>query len=418
MKENHLHVEIEATNICNTRCLHCPHEAISRPVGKMDWDTYQTVIDKVSAGSHSLSVEYAGMGEPLLNPEIYRFISYVSARGATKITTNASALTEQNIAKLVEVGLSNITISFNGTDKELYELMMGGLSFERAQQHLDKLMEMTRDAPLTVAANVSVTRHTQGRLREIKGYLNERGINHISFSKCHSRGGFLKSPAVCTTPMPARDRYRCDIFTNTLFVSWTGIVLSCCHDLSGVGQIGNLREETLEAILEKKDKINAQGVKFDICKSCNDLYRFMFDITPDGRPIADWIYTLYTGNAEEEAGGPVPADLPAITPPVQKAGLKDQNSLTEWLYDIYLQEGQLSKLLSYLSGSIVEKERQNQELWKKMNEQQARFDAVLQDIYSSRGWRFLQRLKRVHQALIPLGSRRDRFYQKIIKPSG
>ncbi|HUF39912.1 MAG TPA: hypothetical protein VMN57_15410 [Anaerolineales bacterium] len=36
MKPPHLHVEIEPTHNCNTRCFHSPHETITRPVGLMD----------------------------------------------------------------------------------------------------------------------------------------------------------------------------------------------------------------------------------------------------------------------------------------------------------------------------------------------------------------------------------------------
>lgn len=74
MSIDFLHVEIEATNICNTRCLHCPHELITRPFGKMDWKTFQTILDKIKDSAAEFSIEFSGMGEPLLNPLIYNFI--------------------------------------------------------------------------------------------------------------------------------------------------------------------------------------------------------------------------------------------------------------------------------------------------------------------------------------------------------
>jgi MoaA/NifB/PqqE/SkfB family radical SAM enzyme len=138
MSDRHVHVEIEPTNTCNTRCLHCPHETISRPSGKMEWSTYQTVLDKVTAYTPHFNVEYAGMGEPLLNPSVYDFIQYVSSQGSTSLTTNASALTPHNMQRLIDADLARLTISFNGDDPELYELMMGKLSFERAQENLHR----------------------------------------------------------------------------------------------------------------------------------------------------------------------------------------------------------------------------------------------------------------------------------------
>ena len=145
-----------------------------------------------------------------------------------------------------------------------------------------------------MGANVSVTRQTQNHLVEIREYLESAGVTNIFFSKCHHRGGFLKGDLVCQTPPPPVDDYRCDIFTKTIFVAWTGQVLSCCHDLAGDNVVGDLQVETLSKIVDRKKNIALNGVKFDICKGCNDLYRFMDDPTLDREPIADWVYELYT----------------------------------------------------------------------------------------------------------------------------
>src|SRR5262245_53995975 len=104
MNAGHLHVEIEPTNQCNTRCLPCPHETITRPSGQVDLETYRHVIDQVQALTPDFSVEYAGMGEPLLNPLIYEFVSLIPQHLTTSLTTNASALTERNALRLVEAG--------------------------------------------------------------------------------------------------------------------------------------------------------------------------------------------------------------------------------------------------------------------------------------------------------------------------
>lgn len=288
------HIEIEATNHCNTRCLHCPHETISRPTGKMSMAAYETIVSKVLAKHPRISVEYAGMGDPLLNPAIYGFIQHVNAVASTSLTTNAAALTPNNMEKLIDVGLDYVTISFNGPDKELYELMMGGLSFDTAQKRIRMAVEMAQGQRTKVRANVSVTKQTQPRLTELKHYLNDAGIENIFFSKCHTRGGFLRQTDICDTPQPPqRADTRCDIFTNTLFVAWSGDVLACCHDLSGKTRLGNLVDDDLDEILDKKSRIAQRGVMFNICRGCVDMYRYMNDSTPDQQPLAEWIYTLY-----------------------------------------------------------------------------------------------------------------------------
>jgi hypothetical protein len=394
MNNPHLHVEIETTNICNTVCLHCPHDAITRPYGKMDWATYQKSIDQIIEYTPHRNFEYAGMGEPLLNPLIYQFVEYAHDQGATSLTTNASALTPQNIDRLIQSGLSHLTISFNGEDPAIYELMMGGLDFERAQRNLHTAVQMSQGTRMTVGANVSVTRQTQERLVDIRRYLNDAGIKDIYFSKCHNRGGFLKGDLVCTTPPPPVDDDRCDIFTNTLFISWSGDVLSCCHDLAGSTTLGSLNTETLHEILHKKQEIASHGVRFDICANCNDLYRYMNDRPADGREIADWVYDLYS--------------LP------NEANTHQASALSEWLYSLYSLEGQKDRFFSILSAQIELKEKQIQALEAAQQQETAVLKSKLDEILSSRSWKTIQHFQNFRLFLIPKGSRREAWFLKII----
>jgi MoaA/NifB/PqqE/SkfB family radical SAM enzyme len=163
------HIEVEPTNQCNTLCVHCPHDKISRPMGMMDWETYRAVIDRVSeyVGEARFAAAFTGMGEPLLNPLVYRFIQHISARAVTSLTTNASALTAVNAQRLVEAGLDRLVVSFNGDDPELYEAVMGGLDFLGAENYLKGALEICQGTRTQVWANISVILPTQERLAEI-----------------------------------------------------------------------------------------------------------------------------------------------------------------------------------------------------------------------------------------------------------
>ena len=393
-KKIHLHVEIEPTNICNTECLHCPHDAISRPYGKMDWDTYQTVVDQVLNHTPNHNFEFAGMGEPLLNPLIYRFIDYLRGKSPTSVTSNASALTPANTEKLIQAGLNHLTISFNGEDKTIYELMMGGLNFERAEKNLRNAILMAQGTQMVVGANVSVTRQTQERLADIRKYLNDAGVTDIYFSKCHNRGGFLKGDLVCTTPAPPSESYRCDIFKNTLFVAWTGEILSCCHDLSGATSLGDLHSLKLNSVLENKERITQSGVRFDICRNCNDLYRFMDDQPVGSKDIGDWIYNLYAGlNLESHP---------------------ERSSLSEWIYSVYAQEGQQKRFFSNLTYQIDDKDQQIRNLVIINTQEIEGLKAQLGEIYSSRSWKLIQRFQRFRLSIIPKGSKREGWFRAFL----
>ena len=290
--------EIEATNRCNARCLHCPRDAMTRPLGMMSWDTFETVADKILRLRGVRVFSFSGMGEPTLNPDLPRFIAYVSNRVSTVLTTNASMLSSAMIQRWIEAGLGHVAVSFNGHDAALYRLMSGGLELERVDKRLRTLVRLAGDR-LHISANVSVTIQTRPHLAKIRDYLFDLGIRDVHFSMCHNRGGYLRDRTVCDTPLPPVGEGRCDIFASTLFVAWNGRVLACCHDLEAKGEIGDLLTEGLETIVERRGRILQEGVRFPMCKHCNDMYRFARDHTPDGRPLSEWIYLLSTNDGSE-----------------------------------------------------------------------------------------------------------------------
>lgn len=263
----------------------------------MTWETFQIVADKVLAFGKTQAIDFAGMGEPTLNPNLPRFIEYFKGRIPTYITTNASALTPKNVERLIEAGLGTMIISYNGADAETYELMMGGLNFERAEKYIADAVQRAQGR-MRVVANVSVTKQTRPKLAEIRRRLNDLGIEKISFSLCHNRGGHLKGDGICDTPIPPRSLKQCDIFDYTLFVAWTGDVLACCHDLDGVGKIGNLVDQPLEDIVRYKEGLRGQGAIFPMCATCNDLYRFSGQANIAGRPVSEWVYALHADQSE------------------------------------------------------------------------------------------------------------------------
>lgn len=270
---------------------------MTRPHGTMSWSVFQPIADRVLGSQEFDAICFSGMGEPLLNPDLPRFVSYLSGRFPVSVTTNASLLTVDRIQALVEARVNTVIVSFCGHDAELYALMMKGLDFEKANDHVRRLVELGQDK-LSIMANVSVTRQTQPYLAQIRQHLQTLGIDEVIFAKCHSRGGYLEDPLICETPMPLLGEGRCDIFDNTLFVAWDGRVLACCHDLEARGALGDLVTEELDQILAKKRRIVQQGVRFPMCDKCNDMYRFADDPTPDDSPLSEWIYRLYSSEQQ------------------------------------------------------------------------------------------------------------------------
>ena len=326
--------EIEATNLCNTRCLHCPHEVMRRPRGMMTWATFETVVRQIRehVRGERFSLSFTGLGEPLLNPAISQFIQHVSADAFTSFSTNGIFLTEPNVRRLIDAGLDVIYLSFDGDDAELYARMTGGLSFEKVTANMRRVVELSRGSRLRILANVCITKANQHRLVQIKRLLEQEGVGPVIFSLVHSRGGNLQDRSICDTPPMPEEHWICDVMRNTLFVDWRGRVLICSNDLHGEHSLGDLTTEPLPVVLQRRAELLAQAVPPEICRDCNDILKAGGDSPlPSGAGgiLREWIYDLYRDNGEP---------LSAATPPLK------------WIYRIYGQEQRLDRLVNRLLG--------------------------------------------------------------------
>jgi hypothetical protein len=324
--------EFELTNRCNTRCLHCPHEVMSRPSGRLTWDTFKTITDKIRAHvkGERFALQLSGMGEPLLHPEIDRFIKHVSADAITSFSTNGLALTQRNVERLINAGLDRIYFSFNGDEPELFSRMMGGISFERVLANLRGAIKATETSRLEVWANLTVAKTNRDHLTSITRLLEDEGIAGVCYSMAHTRGGSLRDPSVFDTPPIPADVTHCEVLRSTLFIDWRGQTFICDHDIHGEHSLGNLVSESLEAILERRQRLIDEGVTFRICGECNDVLKMGVKIFPDGYSgtLRDWVYDVYRDD--------------------DRAALADESPQIRWLYDLYVRESRTDRMVKRL----------------------------------------------------------------------
>jgi hypothetical protein len=326
------HAEIEATSRCTTRCLHCPHEALGRPAGRMSWECYVAVVEQIRAHvrGERFSLSFSGMGEATLNPLIFDFIRHVSADAKTSFATSGAALTEGNIGRLIDAGLDTIYVSFNGDEPEVFARMSGGLSFTKTLADLRRAIARTRGTRLSIAANVSITKANRDRVTRLKHLLETEGVPTISFSLCHSRGGNLQDTSVCDTPPMGVERWACDVMQNTLFVDWRGRAHICDHDLHDEYELGDLTTESLAVVLTRRQRIIDDGCALEICRQCNDVMKIggTFPLESHaGGIFRDWIYYLYQ-------------DLPDP--------LSEANEPMKWIFRIYEKEGRTDRFANRL----------------------------------------------------------------------
>jgi len=120
-------VYIEVTNHCNSLCVSCPltynHFLPQEPKHHLGWDNFRRIVDQFPRLDR---VILHGIGEPLLNKELPRFVAHLKERSAEVLfNTNAILLDQKRGDALVEAGLDELRVSLDAVTPELYSQLRG-----------------------------------------------------------------------------------------------------------------------------------------------------------------------------------------------------------------------------------------------------------------------------------------------------
>ena len=263
-------VDIELTNQCDTECLMCPREYLSRPKGMMSDDVFKIVSDKyVREGS---LITFSGMGDPLSHPRVFEWISDIRSKNSdVGIVINPASLNEEVSQKLIEARPNSITISFPSIQKEVFEKLCPTVLFDDALKRTQELVDLSRGKVGLRIAGIT-TEINCDEQKEYISFWKERDI--ISdMTACHGRGGNLKDSDIYELKTFGLDSGRCGLFQFHTFVTWDAEVLACCHDLTGATRIGNLINDDVSIIAESKQNILKDVMPFHVCQQCDEPLR-------------------------------------------------------------------------------------------------------------------------------------------------
>jgi MoaA/NifB/PqqE/SkfB family radical SAM enzyme len=88
-----------------------------------------------------------GIGEPLLNPDLFRMITYLKGRGVTVVfNSDAIGLTEKKRRDLIQSGLDELRVSMDAATPETYRAIRGVATFDRVVENVTALGELKRES--------------------------------------------------------------------------------------------------------------------------------------------------------------------------------------------------------------------------------------------------------------------------------
>jgi MoaA/NifB/PqqE/SkfB family radical SAM enzyme len=118
---------LEVTNYCNSLCASCPltynHFLPYEPRHHLSWDNFRRIVDQFPRLER---VVLHGIGEPLLNRHLPRFVAHLKERGAHVLfNTNAILLDQRRGDALVAAGLDELRVSLDAVTPEMYARLRG-----------------------------------------------------------------------------------------------------------------------------------------------------------------------------------------------------------------------------------------------------------------------------------------------------
>jgi len=134
--------QIETTLRCNLACPMCENRLIKDPKNDMTLEQFRKVIDGMPT---LISINLTGIGESLLNKDIFDMIAYAKKKGIyVWFTTNGTLLVEHVNKRLIELGVDELVISFDAADPAMFEQIRLGATFKQVTGNLREFVALKK----------------------------------------------------------------------------------------------------------------------------------------------------------------------------------------------------------------------------------------------------------------------------------
>ena len=132
---------LETTNRCDSECQTCLRTFNTlEPPKDLTLAEVQRLVDQFPVLER---VVLHGIGEPLLNKQIFEIVAYLKTKGATVLfNSDAISLTQKRAAQLIASGLDEYRVSMDAATRETYARIRGVDQFARVIRNVGYLVSL------------------------------------------------------------------------------------------------------------------------------------------------------------------------------------------------------------------------------------------------------------------------------------
>lgn len=177
-------MDYEVTSRCNFRCKMCLLSTFTggKRAEDLSFEMFKKSLDEMYG---LIEIKLQGLGEPLLNPELFDMILYAGERDIwTRTTINGSLLhINENYKRLVDSNPGEVQVSVDGATKEVFESIRIGSNFERIVENVTKLNDYSSlSGKLLTRCWTVVQKSNVHQLEDILRLAHKTGFKRITFS--------------------------------------------------------------------------------------------------------------------------------------------------------------------------------------------------------------------------------------------
>lgn len=280
---------IETSSICNAKCTFCVYASEKRPKIIMSDEIFNLIIERIKQEGITPTIfDLFFLGEPLLDPKLFRRISILKENFpevSVQITSNFSTANAEKIMQLLSCGLDEINISLNAASPETYEKAMG-LDYNTTVANINNLIELRNQTNSNLKIQLSMVLCDINKSEELKFYkLWYKKVDSIRLQRMAEWSGHIQLGLKSRYNLN-KFQYPCkDLFERIPILS-NGDYALCCQDSSGSTSLNITKTSILEAfsapIYDNLRKIHLDG-NIQNCSRC----RKCFGVNSSG---ANWIF--------------------------------------------------------------------------------------------------------------------------------
>ena len=285
-------IYVEITNVCNLTCDFCPQT--KRTAEFMDYETFAKILDQIK--EHTDSIYLHVKGEPLLHPDLGRFLDLCKGKGfQVNITTNGTLIHQVKEVLLTKPAVRQINFSLHSVEKTLgiqsrEEYWKRILSFAKeAMQKTEifislRLWNLNENSELDFLQSINrelldlIEKEFSWSRQKHEGTLGLKGVK--LGERVYLNQDYQFAWPDLTLEEESRTGF-CYGLRHQAAILVDGTVLPCCLDSEGVLNLGNIKKNTFSEIIESKRAIQIidgftkrQAVE-ELCRKCG--YRRRFD---------------------------------------------------------------------------------------------------------------------------------------------